>query len=195
MELGKNLRLIIFDFDGTLHDLDMDWTEARRSLGIEGTDESMGDAIERLKHEGNNESLNRLTALETAALEQSRLDDEVVRMIRQLKGRYAVAIFSRNSSAAIRHFLAANGVEVDAIVGREDVDRLKPSPEGLQKLMSQFNTDAHGTVLVGDTWHDLMVAKAQGIACIIVGNNFKHDSEIPRYRVNAIKDLPAILAN
>jgi phosphoglycolate phosphatase len=193
MEFGKNIKLIIFDFDGTLHDLKLDWSAARRILGIEGTSESMGDAIDNLKRKNNTRPLKKLTQMEEEALAGSELDPVTKQTLQSLKQKYTIAIFSRNSGRAIEHFLERNGAPMDYVVGREDVTRLKPDPEGVQKIIRYFGLKSEQVLFVGDTWHDLLVAKTVGIKCVIVGNNFKHDNEVPEHRVAAIKDLGEVL--
>ena len=45
MGLGPDLRLVVFDLDGTLLHLDVDWDRVRRLLGTDRTGETIGDAI------------------------------------------------------------------------------------------------------------------------------------------------------
>ena len=194
MDFGKDLKLIVFDFDGTLHDLKLDWSEARRILGIAGKDESMGSAIDRLKREHHKEPLEALTELEEQALLRDTLAEDIKETLLDLKKKYKIAIFSRNSSRVIKEFLKRNGVQLDAIIGREEVNALKPNPEGLVWVMGEFKMTPGNTLLVGDTWHDLLVARAAGIECVIVGNRFVHDGEEqPEYRIAKITQLSGLL--
>ena len=77
MELPKDLKLLIFDFDGTLHDLDLDWQAVRKAVGIDGTAERLGEAIERFKREEDSSALRVLTDLEVRAVVGHALDPDV----------------------------------------------------------------------------------------------------------------------
>lgn len=193
MELGKNLKVIIFDFDGTLHDLKIDWQQARTVLGIKDSLEKIGEAIERLKEQGDLKPISSLDALEAQSLENDILQDEIKKTLHKLQERYKIAIYSRNSSSAITAFITKNGVQPDYVIGREEVKKLKPHPEGLQRILSHFNASPSQALLVGDTWHDLFVAHEVGIPCVIAGNNYKHPTEEPEYRIEKIADLVRLL--
>lgn len=193
MELGKDLKVIIFDFDGTLHSLAMDWQAARSAVGIAGSSESLGNAIERLKAQDNNEVLAELRDLEARALSSERLNKETKQTLLALHKKYRIAIYSRNSSKVISNFLQRDDIKVDYIIGREDVDRLKPHPEGLERILHHFGFRSEEALLVGDTWHDLLVARAANMPCIIVGENYAHDTEEPECRIKTVSELVALL--
>lgn len=195
MELGKDIKLIIFDFDGTLHELKLDWQQARKVLGIENSTASIGDTIEHLKQEGHVALLDSLDDLEAQALTGDVLQEDIKDTLQQLHKRYNIAIYSRNSRKVIADFIKRNDVQVDYIVGREDVSKLKPHPEGLKKILTHFSCTPKEALLVGDTWHDLFVAQEVGLTAIIVGSNYKHISEKPKYRIRTVSELNEVLNN
>ena len=52
----------------------------------------------------------------------------------------------------------------------------KPHPQMLQELMGEFGTEPERTLMIGDTTHDLQMARNAGVAC--VGVSFgAHDHE------------------
>lgn len=192
MEFQENLKLLIFDFDGTLHGLKVDWGNARTALKIQDTSESLGAAIERLKNE-DNKKLDKLTEIEEHALRNDKLDTLTLETLRKLQRMYKIAIFSRNSSKAISAFMQRNNFNPDLVVGREDVGRLKPDPEGVSIILKKLGFTSSETLLVGDTWHDLLVAKSAGVKCLIVGDNYYHESEVPACHIRNIGEVEKIL--
>lgn len=192
MGFQENLKLLIFDFDGTLHDLRVDWDDARTALKLQDTSESLGAAIERLKNV-DSKQLDKLTEIEEQALRNDRLDALTLAALHKLQGTYKIAIFSRNSSKAISSFMHRHNFNPDLVVGREDVARLKPDPEGISIILDKLGVNPDETLMIGDTWHDLLVAKSAGVKCVIVGDNYSHESEVPPYHIQNIGEIEKIL--
>jgi HAD superfamily hydrolase (TIGR01549 family) len=171
MDFPKNIKLLIFDFDGTLHTLSVDWQKVREVAGIASTNESLGSAIERLKKENDTQKLQQITDLEKQSLEKEKLDPDIKRTLQKLQAKFSIAVLSRNSSEAIKTFFKVSGIENLYVVGREDIDNLKPDPSGAYKILQYFNTETHEAILVGDTYHDVEVAKRSGLRSIIISNS------------------------
>jgi HAD superfamily hydrolase (TIGR01549 family) len=191
MDLQKNITVIVFDFDGTLHNLKVDWEEARKIVDAK-PGEKLGEAVERVKKE-NPQQLKALSDLEGAALTEETLDPVVRKTLLELHEHYKVAVLSRNSSAVIKNFLKQNAVLPDCIVGREDTEHLKPHPEGLEVIAQHFGVQSHQMLMVGDTWHDYMIAANAGCQCVIVGTKYESDEQ-PVFRIGTIAELPGLLA-
>lgn len=192
MELAKNLKVIIFDFDGTLHRLELDWAAARNSLETK-EEETLGAAVERHKKKRNTGPLDKLSALEDEALSNQLLGVSTKETLSYLKNKYKLAILSRNSAVAIKKFMKKNRVDIDYILGREDVDNLKPHPEGISQILNHFKCSPTQAILIGDTWHDLLSARAAGLNCIIVGDNYSHSTEQPDRRIASLSELREFL--
>jgi phosphoglycolate phosphatase len=64
-------------------------------------------------------------------------------------------------SAGIRDFFAM-------VVGADQVKRPKPNPDSGLYILQELGIPSHCTVMVGDTTHDLLMAKAAGIRSIAV---------------------------
>jgi HAD superfamily hydrolase (TIGR01549 family) len=188
MVLAKNIKLIIFDFDGTLHTLPIDWQKMREVAGIAGSSESLGAAIERFKKEKSTEILEKISKVEEESLKNEELDAAVKETLKKLQSKYDLAILSRNSGIVIEAFLKANGIEKIYTIGREDVDKLKPDPEGIYKILGHFKLSPDEAVLVGDTIHDVVSAKKAGLENILVGNSYP-DSAQPTYKINNLSEL------
>ncbi len=187
MELGGNLKLLVFDLDGTLIHLDVDWDALRARLDLRG--EKVGDAIQRFVLTGDEESLALVTECELAAVEGRTVATDVAATLERLAMRFALAVCTRNSRLVAQRVLGDLSGPVD-IVGREDVRRLKPDPEGLHLLLARHGVAPAHAVLVGDTFHDVRAARAAGMRSIVVRNDrltFRPDGA-DRY-VDALPDL------
>jgi HAD superfamily hydrolase (TIGR01509 family) len=168
VDLGPDLRLLVFDFDGTLLHLDVDWAAVRRALDTGATGETVGTAIQRLRLAGDEAALAPVTDAELAGLGEARLDPAVAGTLTALATRYHLAVFTRNSRTVVERAFAA--VEPPYIVGREDVAAIKPDPAGLHRVLDHFGVEPGQAVLVGDTYHDVAAAHAAGVRCVIVRN-------------------------
>jgi len=170
MELDQNIKLLVFDFDGTLFDLEVDWDRLRQKLGISGTGQSLGALIQEYRLQ-KHPDLTHVTEAELEAVKAQRLSDEVIEVLRRLHLKYNISILTRNSRRVVEEVLKQTGLEGKIyIVGREDVEKLKPHPEGLAQILGHFKIRAQRAALVGDTYHDVEVAKNAGAVSIIVRN-------------------------
>jgi phosphoglycolate phosphatase len=196
--LGPDLRLVVFDLDGTLLHLDVDWDRVRRVLGTGKTGETIGDAIARLRlaGEAGDPFLREVTAAELDGLGDRRIDPAIDKTLVEIAGTRAVAVFTRNSREVVARAFADSPLAGRLLVaGREDCTRLKPDPEGLRLLLDRAGVAPAGAVLVGDTYHDVEAARAAGTASIVVHNDrlaYRPDGA-DRY-LDQIPDLLAVLA-
>jgi phosphoglycolate phosphatase len=60
------------------------------------------------------------------------------------------------------------GIFFNVVVGADRVARPKPDPEAGELILSLFGATAEQAVMVGDTTHDLLMAKAVGMRSIAV---------------------------
>jgi len=162
------LMLLIFDFDGTLFHLPVDWAGVRRELGL-AEDAKLSPLLQRFMDSADAPSLAVVTRYELAAVARGSLTTGAAACLRA--SGVSVAIVTRNSRQAV--FAALGGLEGTdrvLVVGREDVLRLKPDPDGLHRAMNHFGVVPRECVLVGDTYHDVEAARAAGVRSVIVHN-------------------------
>jgi len=187
VELGGDLKLLVFDLDGTLIHLDVDWDDVRARLDL-GT-EKVGAAIQRLLLAGRHDLLAVVTECEVAALGDRTVAPDVAAALERLATRYDLAVCTRNTRLVAERALAGLAGRV-AVVGREDVRRLKPDPEGVRLLLTRHGVAPAHAALVGDTFHDVAAAHAAGMRSIVVANErlaFRPDGA-DLY----VEDLPAL---
>lgn len=178
------MRLIAFDFDGTLSDSEMTELLGRR-MGVEAemeqiTAKAMNDEI------GYADSLRRRAAL-LEGLDAERADEAygevelrpgTAALIDRLRtsGHY-VAILTGGFDRGVERALASAGVEVDAIVANRlpiENDRLTGGVDGpliegtkdeaLSGLADDLGLDLDETVAVGDGANDLPMLEVAGLS-------------------------------
>jgi HAD superfamily hydrolase (TIGR01509 family) len=166
--LGADVRAVVFDFDGTLYHLPVDFTGMRDALGL-GPDDKIGPALQRYTDEGDADRLAVVTRYERDSVPVGGFTPGAEEALRVLRGTHRVAILTRNSRLSVLDALGelADGLH---IVGREDVKRLKPDPEGLHTALGLLDARPEESALVGDTFHDVEAAKAAGLRSIVVHN-------------------------
>lgn len=171
MGLNKNIKVIIFDFDGTIFNLNIDWEGLRHDLDINETDLRLGEAINKY-HRERNDKLDIVTSKELEAVGERGIDEATRDVFKSLlSGSYKLAIFSRNSSKTIKKVLENSHLDDNIyVVGREDVHKLKPNSEGLQIILKHYDIKPDEGVLIGDTYHDVVAGHEVGMKVVIVDN-------------------------
>jgi phosphoglycolate phosphatase len=183
--------VVVLDLDNTLVKLDVDWAALRRRLarlvqaaGVEVSDPGIKALMDGA----------RLPGMETlrAEMEQVLTDAEVAgatgprneALVQWLDAATPVSVLSLNSRLAVARALELNGLSerVAYIVGREDVVRGKPDPEGMRVLAERHGVEAGQMLLVGDAETDRLCAERAGARFIHVdevGVDWRRPSSTP----------------
>jgi phosphoglycolate phosphatase len=91
--------------------------------------------------------------------------------LRTLRGQgFALAVATSKFYSSADALLRAAGLRdhFDMVVGADQVAKPKPNPEMGHVIMQKLGIPAENTVMVGDTTHDLQMAKAAGMRSIAV---------------------------
>ena len=194
----SHLSTIIFDLDSALHQLDIDWHEVRRQLGIADSDEETDAAIQRLRL-SHDPQLEIVTQAELAAVGERTLARDIVGTLQALHhaGRH-VAVLTRNSRRAVTTLLEnTDGHDLPTsifIVGREDVERPQPDSSGVQFILDHFGVEAGKAALVGGTSHDIEAAhKARLLSIVVKKPALGRAPQGADAYVEAIPDILALL--
>lgn len=172
MVIRKDIRAIIFDLDGTIFHLKIDWETVKTKLNqLLGEKNLNFDQIARkLSESENQKAAEYLEQAEiqgvTAGIETSNASN----VLRDLNENYQLAVVTRNSRHAAQKVIDKYNLSNVLIVGREDVKKLKPHPEAIELVLRKHNLNKEEVIVVGDTLHDLLAARHLGIKCIIVKN-------------------------
>jgi 2-phosphoglycolate phosphatase len=77
---------------------------------------------------------------------------------------------------------------VEAIVGSDDVERMKPDPETLLRALAALGVKPENAVYVGDTLVDVQASKRAGVRCIAVLGGTDSLEDIRREEPDCILD-------
>jgi HAD superfamily hydrolase (TIGR01509 family) len=84
-------------------------------------------------------------------------------VLAELRSRgHSVAVFTGSSSRAAAILLASAGLAVDLVVGGDEVDRPKPSGDGLLLTATRLGVPPSSLAYIGDAPNDLRAARAVG---------------------------------
>lgn len=117
----------------------------------------------------------------------------VIELINHLKLLgYRLAIVSNNSLPTIDHGLRHLGLndQFEIIISRNDVNVVKPSPEGLIRVMDYFNCNPEQCMYIGDTIGDILAAKAANMYSVMVGWTHLTEAQIFDVKPDTVLKIP-----
>ncbi len=184
----RTIKAIIFDFDGTLAVLNIDFSVMRerifeliRNLGVredalreryllEIIDEvySMIEQKNILRAKEFYEEAHRvLQDVELEAAEEGRLipgAEETLHLLRQ-EG-FRIGIITRNCEEAVRKVFPAIDESCDVFISRDSVEKVKPHPEHLHSVLEALKVSGEEAAMVGDHLLDVEAGKRVGMTTI-----------------------------
>jgi len=197
----KNKKVIVFDLDGTIAKLAADWHSLKDALAERYTEyyqdecqfmsisACLSNIVKRNDEEELKKNFEIIRQYELENIKESIPIEETVFFINNLSSfgvqeDTKLAVLSLNTRRTIIESLKlANLYEkIDFIVGREDVRKWKPEPEGLLKIKEYFNVEKVEMVFIGDLDKDLLTGQNAGIESFLVDelielvNDFKKES-------------------
>lgn len=111
-------------------------------------------------------------------------------LIKNLRPRYKTAI-ATNRSDTMDRVLSEHGLEgyFDLVVSSSDVDRPKPYPDALIKILEHFEIKSYNALYVGDSDLDEIAAKAAGMPFVAYQNR----SLSANFHIKSLKEIAQIL--
>ena len=215
----KDVRLLVFDLDGTLVDSIRDLTTATNAaLGIlaPGTPTIPLEVVRSFVGDGARLLLHRsleharlphtveqalpvyLDCYSRCLLDSTRLFPGVREALDRLHGR-TLAVLTNKPGGFSRAILAGLGVadRFARIWGAGDVPGHKPEPTGLFRLLAELETAPREAVMVGDSAVDVRTGRAVGVRTVGVTWGLRpQDLQIdpPDLLIDDLRELPALLA-
>jgi phosphoglycolate phosphatase len=179
---------ILFDFDGTLATLNLDFADMRRRvLALAVTQGLPLDALQGLyilemvehaavllrQHRADLAEAFYRTAhqllqdIEVEAAQSSSLLPGVPELLQALRQRrIGVGIVTRNCAAAVRRMFPQLDEYCQAFLPRDQVTQVKPHPGHLQTALERLGSSPTRTIMVGDGVLDIQAGKALGMFSI-----------------------------
>jgi len=183
----------IFDLDGTLTVSAHDFEHMRRELGLEPQVPIL-EALHAMPEDEAAPLWETLNDLEFYYAGKASIMEGANELLQRLHddGRQ-LAILTRNTMPVVKHTLQACSIDhffpVDHILDRDSCIP-KPSPDGVQRLLSFWQADADDTVMVGDYLYDLEAGKGAGVATIHLDTRGDVDwSEFTDIRVEGLGEI------
>jgi HAD superfamily hydrolase (TIGR01509 family) len=111
-------------------------------------------------------------------------------LLKNLRPAYKTAI-STNRSDTMSRVLAHHRLEehFDLVVSSLDVQRPKPHPESLVKILDHFGVAPHEAIYIGDSEIDEAAAKAAGVPLVA----YKNQKLSAAHRVEHFKEIEILL--
>jgi phosphoglycolate phosphatase len=202
------IEAVIFDFDGTLAELTLNFTYLRREVekiaeryvGAAAVRQleslyiiEMIDEVNRMVGEEglafSEEAFMRLSSLEIEAASGKAVypyTREVLRVLRE-KG-VKIGIITRNCMAALAKVFPDMEAYVDAVRTREHVREVKPKPGHMEAVLRALDVAGSGALLVGDHPMDILAGEAAGATTVGVLTGRTTRAEFERVGAGYVMD-------
>ena len=197
----KDKKVIVFDLDGTIVDLTVNWAEVKRilaerfskvykqeSCSFESISRCLDAIIEKDDMAELEKNLEIVREHELRELPNTKVIPETVWFINNVKkfgieDRTILVIFSLNSLECIKQALIIAGIlnKFDFFIGRESVKRWKPDPEGLLKIQDHYKCRKEEIVFFGDDIRDIEAGNNAGIEANYIDEIFELVRSFPEY--------------
>jgi HAD superfamily hydrolase (TIGR01549 family) len=183
----KNKKVIVFDLDGTIVKLAADWHSLKDAL-VERYSEyyqeecqfrsisvCLSNIVKRNDEEELQKNFEIIRQYELENIKENIPIEESVFFINNsilfgVQKNMKLAVLSLNTRRTIIESLKSANIykKIDFIVGREDVRKWKPEPEGLLKIKDYFGVKKEEMVFIGDLDKDLLTGQNAGIDSFLV---------------------------
>lgn len=161
-------KLAIFDLDGTLFNTeDVNYFAYKKALEKYGYDIEKEYFTKKCNGRHYTEFLPKIVENESiidnihilkkefyhSYLDKALLNEHLFQIIKLIKEEYYIAIVTtasrRNCEEILEHFMVKN--LFDKIITQEDVEKVKPNPEGFIRAMNFFNIQPKSTIIYEDS--------------------------------------------
>ena len=184
--------VIVFDLDGTIVKLSADWTRLkdilleryREQFNEDCNARRISTCISEVVRKGDEAILQEffdiIREFELTSLKDAHPIKETVYFINNkelfgIRDKVNFAILSLNTRNTIIKALEIADIlnKIEYIVGREDVRKWKPAPDGLLKIQKHFKIKKQEMIFFGDLENDILTGKNAGIQAYYIDDLIK----------------------
>lgn len=212
----RDVKAIVFDLDGTLVDSNSHYLEAyMQAFNRYGVDPPR-DRVQRMYGRRSEEIVQQFIDeyqvsvdwedvwwLMRSIFEERVSKDDVwrdgsIEVVKTLKDRYLLAVGTGTSRHSLGLMMTPGEQELfDAIVTSSDVERSKPDPETFILCSEKLGVNKSDCVVVGDTYLDMLAAKAAGMYAVGITTGPSTLEELvdsgADHIINNLGELPGLL--
>ena len=200
--LNSNIiETVIFDFDGTLAKLNIDFPYMHRVIDQLISDHKMstqplhsGHVLERISETAailqnqkpekakafRDEAFRRIETIEIEAARQGELFDQTKSLLTELRQRsIRIGIVTRNCARAVQTVFPDIGSFCPVVVSRDDVREVKPHPEHITTALHLLGSLPRTSLMVGDHPLDIETGRnAETFTAGVLSGHFAADDFI-----------------
>jgi len=215
-----DIKAVILDMDGTVVEFRYNAGKAKKDLkafitlqGIPDDifydDEPLAINVDRIKkfllEKGDLSKVELLkdgvekitTKYEMAAARSTTVFDGAREALNQLcEMGLKVAVFTNSGRRALETIMKRFELEscFCCVLSRDEVKRMKPHPDGIQKALDDLEVEPEEALFVGDAIIDMLAATKAGVHAVGVVSGLRGENELREagasYIINSISDLP-----
>ncbi|NLS77231.1 MAG: HAD family hydrolase [Chloroflexi bacterium] len=198
--LGRGLRAVLFDLDGTLIAVDRQAAAARSGLLRRAVKRAWLWAetpvnyllawSERLGVDTDvvfqADRFRRLRGIGTSR--QSRLAPGAAELLLSLRGRYRLAVVTSRARRAAAGLLAAHGLAdlFEVVTTRQDTWLLKPTGSPVRRTARLLGVAPEACLMVGDTAWDIRAGRSAGARTVGVLSGLGSEAQLRRARADLV---------
>ncbi len=183
----KKKKVIIFDLDGTIVRLPVNWSHLKRLLTKRYNDvygetcefvhitACLDQVVDKDDDAELQNFFNMLEDYEMKTINDNENVKETIFFINNLHlfnvpNDIKLAVLSLNTRKTIIESLKLAGIyeKIDYFVGREDVRKWKPNPEGLLKIRDHYDVKEEEIIYIGDLKKDVITGENAGIEAYLI---------------------------
>jgi phosphoglycolate phosphatase len=215
--LLQAIKAFLFDFDGTLAELQIDFSALRREVlllaerfGLPGTaaphpsyllelTESLRNQLAVQDPEKADHFFNRAMALIVEKEQEAARPENLFPFTKKVLGfliraDYRVAVLTRNSGASVRRVFPDLDRYCHLFLPREAVAKPKPDPEHVRSAVRSLAVEYGQAVMVGDHTLDIRCGRQMGLVTLAVLTGRTTAAEMAAARADLIlPDAEALL--
>jgi hydrogenase expression/formation protein HypE len=187
---------VIFDFDGTIVELSIDFKKIKEKILNEAKERKLKipeknypilellEKIRKLNKEKGEEFYltghKILREEELKACKKTRPKEGAVELIEKLKENgIKVGIITRNCKDVVYKVVNKFNIPYDVVLTRDDVEKVKPDPFHIKKILEKLNLKKENVLIVGDHPFDVRCGKKLNlITCGVLSEYTKEEDFI-----------------
>jgi len=181
------------------------WNESMRTQDIIDQAQEQWKASRELQHDHDFEETRAsifriLDGFEFDALSHARPHEGSVYILKKIKhADILTGIVTNSGRAPVESVISEFGFApyLSVLITRNEMEKLKPNPQGLIKAMKELRVTPDESLYVGDSTIDIEAAKLASMKCASVSTGLYHIDALkkysPDYALKRLEELEAIV--